>query len=247
MSKIWFHKSKNICRWWLHWGRTCWSYEGYLFKNARHNSIGFDLGGDENDIMVHLGIKGFFNFYFGVEKLLPRKLMNKLLYPRHYGISLFEEYISIEFHRDDFGYSDGWKGYHKMIDWKTILFGKLKYECREAGRYLNHVEMPEGNYPCEIIHYEATWTRPRLLRPIEANRFEVIPDIPIPEPGKGENSWDIGDDALHSITVTADSIKEALKITADSVIQTRIKRAGENWVPDKGFPVPQFTLLKRGE
>jgi hypothetical protein len=236
-EKIWFHKSKNDFRYWLHWGKTTWHYDGYLFKNAEHNSIGLDLGGDENDFTFHMGIKKIFNFYFGVEDFFPRKIMNKLFgdSTRNYSISLFEEYISIEFHRDDYGFSDGWRGYYKMIDWKTILFGKQKYESKEIRRYLNHIEMLEGNYPCEVIHTEATWTRPRFLKPIRVTRFEVIPDTPIPEPGKGENGWDIEDDALHSATVIANSLKEALKKVTDSVIKTRVKRAGKDWTPNDTF------------
>jgi hypothetical protein len=238
-DKIWFHKSKDECRMWLHWGKTCWHYEGYLFKNARHNSIGLDLGGDENDFTFSIGIKGLFNFYFGVEDFFPRKLMQKLFgyTTRNYGISLFEEYIRIEFHWDDYGFSEGWRGYHKMFDWKTFLFGKQKYESKEIKRYLSYVKMPEGDYPCEVIHTEATWTRPRFIKPIKITRFEVIPDIPIPEPGKGENGWDIDDDALCSSMVQANSVKDALEQVAESVMKTRIKRAGEKWVPVKGFAV----------
>lgn len=238
-DKIWWSKSEDECRWWLHWGKTCWHYEGYLFKNAQHNSIGLNLGGEENDLTINFGIKGFFNFYFGVEDFFPRKIIQKLFgyTSRKYGISLFEEYISIEFHRDDYGFSDGWKGYHKMIDWKTMLFGKQKYESKEIRRYLDYVKMPEGNYPCEIIHTEATWVRPRFVKPIKVTRFEVIPDIPIPEPGKGENGWDIDDDALHSSTVRAENVKEALRKVADDVMKTRLKRAGRNWVPSEGFKV----------
>lgn len=238
-EKVWFHRSKDECRWWLHWGRTIWHYEGYLFKNARHNSIGLDLGGDENDITIHMGIKGLFKFYLGVENFFPRKVMNKLFgySTRNYGISLFEEYISIEFHRDDMGYAKGWRGYHKMIDWKTILFGKQKYEKKEIRRYLNYVKMPEGNYPCEVIHTEATWTRPRLVKPIKATRFEIILDNPIPEPGKGENAWDIDDDALVSGTYEAEDLQEALNKCANSVIKIRVKRAGENWIPSNGFKI----------
>lgn len=237
-DKIWWHKSNDKHRWWMHWGKTVWRYEGYLFKNACHNSIGINLGGDENDFTFHWGIKNLFNFYIGVENFFPKKLMEKLFGydTRIYGISFFEKYISIEFHRDDFGLSDGWKGYHKMIDWKTILFGKEKYKSEEIRRYLDHVKMPEGNYPCEVIHTEATWTRRRFVKPVKITRFEVIPDIPIPEPGKGETGWDIDDDALYSTTIQADSVKEALDRVAQSVMKTRTRRAGRNWIPAKGFP-----------
>lgn len=238
-EKIWFHKSKDECRMWFHWGRTIWHYEGYLGKNARHTSIGMDLGGEENDVMVHFGVKRLFNFYFGVEDLFPRKLMNRLFgfTTRNYGISIFEEYISIEFHRDDMGYSDGWKGFHKMIDWKSILFGRTDYKHEKLGTVRAFVEMPEGKYPATVDIFKSSWTRKRFVKPLILTRYEITPDIPIPEPGKGENGWDLDDDALHSITTPANSLDEALEKTAKSVMETRIKRASKYWRPQEGFKI----------
>lgn len=239
-DKIWYHASSdNECRWWLHWGKTIWSYEGYLFKNAGHNSIGLHLGGEENDIMIHAGVKGLFNFYFGVEDLFPRKMMDKLFgyTTRLYGISLFEEYISIEFHRDDFGMSEGWRGFHKMIDWKTILFGKMNYQKRKTYEGRAVVKMPEGDYHSTVEIEECTWKRKRFVKPIQKTRYTITPDIPIPEPGKGENGWDMDDDALVSGTYEAESLEDALNKAKESVLKTRRKRAGENWIPDKGFRV----------
>lgn len=238
-DKIWWHRSKEEFRWWLHWGRACWNYEGYLFKGAKHNHIGINLGGDENDFTFFCGIYGLFNFYFGVEGLIPRKLMQKLFgyYTRHYEVSLFEEYISVEFHRDDCGWAKGWKGFHKMIDWKKIIFGKQTYGKRNISTERAYIEMPEGRYPATIEIFESTWTRKRFIKPVKLIRYDITPDIPIPEPGKGENSWDIDDDALYSITLLADSLEEALRETAKSVMKTRKKRASENWVPNKGFEI----------
>ena len=124
---IWTHRSKDDFRWWLYWGNTIWRYEGYLGKKANHTCIGFDLGGDENDFTFSLGIKGLFTFFFGVESFFPRKIMRKLFDDtRNYGVSLFDGYISIEFHRDDNGYSEGWRGFHRMIDLKEVFRKKNK-------------------------------------------------------------------------------------------------------------------------
>ncbi|MBM7598237.1 hypothetical protein JOC34_000594 [Virgibacillus halotolerans] len=239
-DKIWMHSSKKKgYRWWLHWGKTAWHYEGYLGKNANHNTISCNLGGEENDIQVHFGIKRLFNFYFGVEDFFPRKLMSKLFGydSRMYGISLFEEYISIEFHRDDMGYSEGWRGYHKMIDWKSILFGKQKFDKEELGEYGVYVDMPEGKYPAKVKMFKSTWTRKRFIKPIEMIRGDITPAIAIPIPGKGENAHDIGDDAIYSSTIPADSPQEAAEELAESVMETRRKYANESWVPRDGFEV----------
>ncbi len=236
-DKIWLHKSKKECRWFLHWGRAIWRYEGYLFKNANHTCIALHLGGEENDFTFSLGIKGLFTFYFGSEGVISSKLNYKLFgYDgRHYGVSLFDEYLRLEFHRDDAGYSKKWEGIHLMINWKKMLFGKEKYTSEVLSTSREIIEMPEGNYHATVKESRCTWTRKRLLKPIIITRYEITPDIPIPEPGKGENSWDIDDDATYSSTVQANSIDEALLKVADSVMKTRISRVGKNWRPSGGF------------
>lgn len=238
-SKIWLHRSSNDFRYWLHWGRTIWHYEGYLLKNAKNNSIGVDLGGDENDFTIHCGIKGLFNFYFGVEDFFPRKFMHRLFGydTRNYGISLFEEYISIEFHRDGMGYAEGWKGKHIMFDWKSFLFGKMKYNKEDLGEHRLEISLPEGKYPATVQMFKSTWTRKRLVKPLVRYRAEVIPDMPLPIPGKGENSWDIDDDGIHSSTLEARSPEEAAKKVAEDVLKTRKKYAGSDWIPADGFSV----------
>jgi len=237
-DRVWFHKSKETTgiRCWLHWGEAVWHYEGYTFKNANKLGISMDVGGDENDISLGVGIKGLFTMYFGVDGLLPRKWKYKHLPDtRNYGISAFDDYISIEFHRDDYGYGKGWRGFHKMINWKDILFGKAKYTEEEIHTMRGYVRMPEGDYAATIRAYNATWTRKRFVDPMTITRYEITPDTPIPEPGKGENGWDQEDDATFCTTIRADSVSDALFRMAQSIMRTRENREGKNWVPDAGF------------
>jgi hypothetical protein len=46
----------------------------------------------------------------------------------------------------------------------------------------------------------------------------------VPIPGKGENSWDLDDDAIYGMTSGAKSVKEAVSKFMESVRKTRSER-----------------------
>lgn len=74
------------------------------------------------------------------------------------------------------------------------------------------VPMPEGNYQATAKIEHRTWKRPRWL---SRSRTSAWLDIPkgIPHAGKGENSWDCGDDGLFGIggVTIEDAIGNAVK------------------------------------
>ena len=55
----------------------------------------------------------------------------------------------------------------------------------------------------------------------------------LPIPGKGENSWDCGDDAYYSIGTPAATAMEAVEYAADRVLETRRRYGGSSWAPSK--------------
>jgi hypothetical protein len=243
-DRIWLHTSDDR-RAWLHWGRACWHAEWHFGKEAHHNSIGLRLGGDENDFTISAGIKGLFGFYFGLEGLIPWKwkMKTKMGYsPRQYGITLYEEYIWFDFHRDDYGFSEGWKGLHLTFDWHKFVFGKTKYETVDHAPAKIWIKLPEGEYLADAKMFESTWSWKRFKKPHKMMRCEVTPEIPVPVPGKGENSWDCDDDAIYCSTFPCESLEEAAVEFAESIMRTRRKYASEDWVPVKGFhrAVTQF-------
>jgi hypothetical protein len=62
-------------------------------------------------------------------------------------------------------------------------------------------------------------------------RAKITPDTPIPFPGKGENSWDCGEDATHSMTCNATNEQEAVAKLVASVLNDRYRHGGKNWRP----------------
>lgn len=103
-----------------------------------------------------------------------------------------------------------------------LVLGKKVYNTTEVKRCRSVVPLPEGGMPCEIVWTEATWKRPRW-KELKILRAEVTPDTPIGFPGKGDNSWDCGDDAVWSITgrVKATTEHEAVLMVTKSVLSNR--------------------------
>lgn len=62
------------------------------------------------------------------------------------------------------------------------------------------VMLPEKHYPCTVEVTVDTWKRPRWPFPLRLVRFTVAVEGGVPVPGKGENSWDCGKDATHSLS-----------------------------------------------
>lgn len=89
------------------------------------------------------------------------------------------------------------------------------------------VPMPEKAYPATAKLEEYTWKRPRW--PFAKTMKRVTIDIPggIPFAGKGENSWDCGDDATFGITTgECRTIPEGVGILVGSCLRTRVKNGG---------------------
>lgn len=121
----------------------------------------------------------------------------------------------------------------------NFLLGRQKYSKYNERSFDVVLAMPEGTYTAKVTLYTAEWKRPRwprwpLTRRINRANVEVEGGVPIP--GKGENSWDMDDDAIYSIGTPAESVDEALEQFRESALRDRKKYAGEGWVPDVGWP-----------
>jgi DNA (cytosine-5)-methyltransferase 1 len=80
------------------------------------------------------------------------------------------------------------------------------------------VPMPEGKYPAVAKVERCTWKRPRWFGRTEIRAWLDIPKG-IPHAGKGENSWDCGDDGLFGIGGA--SIDDAIENARRSVLRSR--------------------------
>jgi hypothetical protein len=93
------------------------------------------------------------------------------------------------------------------------------------------VPMPEKSYPAKVTIFESTWKRPRWPFRKRMVRSEVDMIEPIPFPGKGENSWDCGEDATYSLTCPETTVEDAVASLVRGTLKRRRKYGGEDWRP----------------
>lgn len=128
--------------------------------------------------------------------------------------------------------SDPWYK-HGSLNFLDTLFGRTKHHETLHTRTETAVGMPEGAYPCVVMLKNEWWTRKRTGRLVwhRRNGAEIRMMTPIPFPGKGENSWDCGDDAMHSLHCTAENTEQAIAAAVESVLRSRRRHGGQNWKP----------------
>lgn len=114
-----------------------------------------------------------------------------------------------------------------------FVLGKSDYSRRTLIETAVNIGMPEASYPATVKIEEATWKRPRWF----AKRMicsEVKIPKGIPFPGKGENSWDCGQDAVYGQSGPAGTVEKAVASVVESVLRSRRRYGGSvEWRPQK--------------
>ena len=82
--------------------------------------------------------------------------------------------------------------------------------------------MPEGAYKATVEMFWGIWKRPRWVAKKILRANVEIPSG-IPKNGKGENSWDCGEDATFGITMPAKNVENAIGKTVESCLRDRKK------------------------
>jgi len=236
---VWSHKSiekkKPAGRFWLHLWERCIHFEWSL--KGKHCDFYLTLNGDEREITFHLGIPFIGGFWLGFEHFLPRWLypykwtksnrsgeMWKMPIERKIGMSVHhgKVWLSLWENPMEGGRDDPWWW---EFSWSPVdtLLGRRKYSRQELLTTAATVSLPERDYPVNVAIFESTWKRPRWPWPtklIRADIDSIEKGIPA-HAGKGENSWDMEDDAVFSMTTIADTPEEAVKKMADSILRDR--------------------------
>lgn len=233
--------------WFLFWPKNEFYVQWVLFPGSRFSyEVQFD-DTDESDIQWTVSIPFLLTLYFGIRNV---KWLLRLLglswqqvrdkpmrdWRRELGVSWHHGALWITPWVNSNEWTKGKRG-EFCINPADIIFGRKKYSESNKHSFDDVIEMPEGDYPAKIQLYIASWERPRWPITHSIMRAEIEVEGGIPVPGKGENSWDMEDDAVYGITMTAASIEEAKQKTRDSVLRDRIKYAHEGWIPDKGWTV----------
>ncbi len=120
-------------------------------------------------------------------------------------------------------------------EWRRLFLGKTTTvsEIIDSGSTL--IPMPEANYPAtfKITRHEQAYSKPlgHIRDAILGKRFHfttvVEPGKPVPVPGKGENSWDCGDDAIYSLSTGGRSVESAVAKMVESALRDRRRYGGQ--------------------
>lgn len=98
------------------------------------------------------------------------------------------------------------------------LLGRTKCSTVKGNPVEVFVPMPEGKYRAMAVVETRTWTRPRWFSHSRESVWLEI-DGGIPHAGKGENSWDCGDDGLRGIG--GETVEKAIGNAVASVLRDR--------------------------
>jgi hypothetical protein len=140
-----------------------------------------------------------------------------------------------------------WSLWHPTMEWSSktprwrhghwdpidSLLGRDAYSSVDIRTEDVVVPMPEHGYAAKVRLFESTWRRPRWPLARRLLRAEIAVEGGIPHPGKGENSWDCGDDATYSLTCQARTAEEAVGHLVASVLRSRTRYGGRDWRPSE--------------
>lgn len=216
---------------------SLWSTKLYFSWAFGDISFGIGVSIDEDDgflfrFSVPL-ISLWFGVYFDFLKKFHWKYVN-----RDTSIRIHDWTIWTSVFHDNSSWTKGlpWiKQREFNINIPDLLLGKFEAHSKEDPKKTRaKIFLDEGSYDVTITMIERWHTRKRWPWRIGAVLCaDVVPDIPVPFPGKGENSWDCGEDAVRAMHSAARSPGEALRKFEESILQSRHRHGHIGWVPER--------------
>ena len=207
-------------------------------------SVGLTLGGGDSnaEIQFHIGL--FYWVWFTLDYFPMRKVFKPFLKQRN-GWENGGKELEFEIHSDHIGWKlfsfeindNSWRS-KNFYFWNFLLGRKnCTQELLEERDVL--IPMPEKSYKATAKLVLYTWKRPRWFAE-SFKRVEIKVPSGIPHQGKGENSWDCGEDATFGMTTgRCNSITEGVGKLVGSVLTTRVKYGGWKDYKWKVLPPPK--------
>lgn len=147
---------------------------------------------------------------------------------RRLGISYYEGTIrwSIWWRQDYSSSRDPkWRhGYFSLVD---FFLGDVKHSKEILQTAEVRIPLPEGTYDATVEIDRSTWRRPRWFAKRRTGSYVSIPKG-IPIPGKGENSYDCGPDALFGKSGPETTVEGAIAGVVKSVLADRVRRGASH-------------------
>lgn len=155
---------------------------------------------------------------------------------RDFSISLHDHGVFWRIGGDDMGWSSS------TPRWRDGAWHPLGHYMRQGEPELVEerevlVPMPERSYRAKA-RLERTrrgfGKLPRTFDRVDYHvTLEMLPGEQIPFPGKGENSYDCGEDAAFGMSAPGRTIEDGVGALIASVLRDRHRRGGANWAPER--------------
>lgn len=214
-------------------GRRVFSVEYHV--PSHHISVRFHAGHDEAPIKASFNV-GLFGVYLGVEhpafakvrdaviRMWPLKRQLSKYSGRDFSLAVHDHAVWWTVGADDAGWAS------ETPRWRQGSWHPIGRNMRQGEPELIEerevlVPMPERSYRAKARLERTNWGFSKLPRRFDRVdrhvHINMLDGEQIPFPGKGENSWDCGDDAVFSISVPGDSIEDGIGEIVASVLRSR--------------------------
>ncbi len=237
-ARRWFFSYDNLV---THEYFRLFSIEAAAFKRGSYARLGVGFGGDcGGDVTFGLTIPYIFTFYLTLNLYFMRRILpeGKTCAIWITGLVPDRDYdgtgIRIEPWSDESWESGrSWWRNGVSFNFSDFLFGRRVYDRRTIQTSTRRIKIPNYKEYGTALHWadvEITvdsWKRPRWPRALRLVRTTVTPNVPVPIPGKGENSWDCGEDSRHSETMCHPTVSPDAILAGDVRELAKVKDAAE--------------------
>jgi hypothetical protein len=224
-GRVWLRRSGD----WFH--KRCGALEIEWSTPAGHNGWGLTFGGGDagRDLGFTFAIPWLLSLHVTLDDVFPMYAFGTDFDRGH------DRQISCYFYEwtfrwsiwvgsmaswsRDYPWCRWWRQGH--VDFKDLALGKTAHELVVLKEGITlRIPLPEGTYSAVAKIERRTWKRPRWFAMV---RYYVAVDVPkgLPFAGKGENSWDCGDDGLFGYAVEGTSLEHAIAHGVESVLTSR--------------------------
>jgi len=206
------------------------------FYTPNHKSVGFEwalfrircgIGVDvDEDVTFGLSLPLLGSFYLSFEGFLRKH------YYREIRLAIHDRALWWNFWTDLHEWSSRTPKW-RQGSWHPIdtFLGRAKYSKEVLAEEPVVIPLPEGPREATASTALATWKRPRWVK---HQRYFVDIEIPrgAPFPGKGENSWDMGEDGIFGMATEGRSVEKAIARVVERVLENRRRYGGSrDWKP----------------
>lgn len=207
-------------------------------------SFSFGGGDDDDEAQAHVSVP-LLSLFLSFENWLPRRWRPRQQQEASLFVDLDSESVAGLAVRWRL-WTDPWCWERSRPRWREgtwwpldTLLGRHRYTTRDLSITPVRIPLPERVYDGTVRLLESTWQRPRWPWPKRLIRAEVSVPDGVPIPGKGESSYDQGQDAVYSLTTPASTVPVAIAALVRDVLDTRSSRASLTWRPAEPVSAPQ--------